>query len=270
MKKKSVIFSIILVLIAMLSGISKAALLPEKTLNIEFKNLNENSKIYVLISEDLLNYNLEHEIENEKDVPDLDGLVNQESYKKIKELYANHDYIGYANYYVRGNVDNDSNRNGEILLRGYYFAFNSSKVIDEYKYNDKTYLRVLATLKDKKFSIIMQDYLYDYDLIDTKIMLEDADGKTNIVDLKENKYEDNSSENQQLKKCDITIDCSNLKIENRNTIQDNNSSNENQNNKNISSKVDSKIVIITILGIALIVILICLKFYRKNKNTSLK
>lgn len=264
MKKKSVIFSIILVLIAMLSGISKAALLPEKTLNIEFKNLNENSKIYVLISEDLLNYNLEHEIENEKDVPDLDGLVNQESYKKIKELYANHDYIGYANYYVRGNVDNDSNRNGEILLRGYYFAFNSSKVIDEYKYNDKTYLRVLATLKDKKFSIIMQDYLYDYDLIDTKIMLEDADGKTNIVDLKENKYEDNSSENQQLKKCDITIDCNSLNIEAGNTIQNNNSSIESINSKDNNKNISSKAIIIVIM-LLVIAVLIC--FIVKRKNT---
>lgn len=264
MKKKSIILSIIIVLIAMLSGISKAALLPEKTLNIEFKNLNENSKIYVLISEDLLNYNLEHEIENEKDVPDLDGLVNQESYKKIKELYANHDYIGYANYYVRGDVDNDSNLDGKMLLRSYYFAFNSSKVIDEYKYNDKTYLRVLATLKDNKVSIIMQDYLYDYDLIDTKIMLEDADGKTNIVDLKENKYEDNSSENQQLKKCDITIDCSNLKIENRNNIQDSNSSNESINSKDNNKNISSKAIIIVIM-LLVIAVLIC--FIVKRKNT---
>ena len=101
MQKIKAIILLVIIIIFFYYTTAIGILLPEKNLNFEFQDLKSNDKVYVLISEDLLNYNLEHEIEHEKNTTATTGLITQESYKKIKDFYTNKDYIGYANYYNR-------------------------------------------------------------------------------------------------------------------------------------------------------------------------
>ena len=148
-----------------------------------------------------------------------------------------------------GNADYDSERNGLIILRSYYFSFNSSKIIDEYKYKNKTYLRILASLdNNNKFSIEMQDYLYSYDKIDTKVMIEYSTGKIKIVDLENYKYKNNSSSSRKSKKCYITI--------------------SDGRNSQSSYKLKKVKIIIIVMCVVITFIIILVKHFKNNKDNN--
>ena len=182
-------------------------LLPSKYLNIKFKNLDNNSKIYILISEDLLNYNLEKEIAYEKENASTEERVTNDSIGKIEEFYNNHDYLGYVNYSISQNTANNLEDNDSILLRSYYFLLNGSQVVDEYRYNNKKYVRILIPLKEDEFSVKMQDFLYDYDVLDTKVMIEDSSGNLEVAGFDNLEYVESASGSNQIKKCNVIVNC---------------------------------------------------------------
>ena len=73
-----------------------AITVPEKDINLKIENLTRGCKIYLLLSEDLLRYNMEQFINY-----NLNNVYQSEAEKaqKIQNYLNESDYLGYVEYF---------------------------------------------------------------------------------------------------------------------------------------------------------------------------
>jgi hypothetical protein len=169
---------------------------PEKDINLKIENLTRGCDVYLLLPENLIKYNMEKFISNNKD---NEFSVEAEEAEKIEEYLDNNDYLGYINYFLEIGFEVESN---EIELRHYCFCFGNAKIIGYYEYNNTNYIQVKINLNDEnEFKLIMKDYLVNYDARDIKFMINEYNSIT-YIDLDDRQFTTNS-EKSNITECNI-------------------------------------------------------------------
>ena len=197
MRKKITFIILILILLVNFTNVVYAIDIPENDINLRIENLTRGCKIYLLLPENLLKYNMEKFISN-----NINNSYTQESQKaqKLQEFLDNKDYVGYVNYY-RDLGFNQTNSN-EIELRHYCFAMQATEIVGELEYNDITYVQVKINLSDEnRFKIVIKDYLINYNTTDIKFMVDEY-GSITYIDLDKSNFVPNL-EKPHIKECNI-------------------------------------------------------------------
>lgn len=136
----------------------EALSVPEKDINFKVENLTRGCEVYLLIPNELLNYNLEKFIENNIE---NNFLIPKQKAEVLKKLFDNKDYLGYFNFLAEEGFETEEN---VIELRHYCISINEQiEVIGYVEHNNTTYIKLKINLKDNFFKIIMKDYLVNYE-----------------------------------------------------------------------------------------------------------
>ena len=149
--------------------------IPEKDINFKVLNLTRGCECYLLLPNELLNYNLEKFINN--------NIENQYEVQKkkaqdLKKFYDEKDYIGYIEYLAKEGFEIEEN---SIEIRHYCFSINESTEIVGYTdYNNSTYVKIKINMKNNSFKLKMKDYLMDYD-VSSIVFLVDEYGEETYV-----------------------------------------------------------------------------------------
>ncbi len=237
-----IIFILINLLFNNISLATEAISVPEKNINLKIENLTEGCKIYLLLSENLLKYNMEQFISN-----NINNVYTQEEEKaqKLDELLRNSDYTGYVKYFE--GLGFNTIKENEIELRHYCFSMQNTEIIGEYEYNNQKYIQIKVNLNDEnEFKLIMKDYLIDYNALDTKFMIDDY-GTITYIDLDGYKYERNQ-EKPSLEECNVNY-----------TYYEQNEFNEIQKD----TRTAYLILYIVLIIIFIIILFLIIKHYRK-------
>ncbi len=199
LKKKIYVIVILVVILFLNLNISyaiEAITVPETDINLRIINLTRGCKVYLLLSTDLLKYNLEKFISNNLDNP---YELEDEEAHDLQDLLNNEDYIGYLNYFkeIGFNVENN-----EIELRHYSFCLGASEIEEYMEYEGKKYVRVrIYPNYNNEFKLIMKDYLNNYDPRDCKFLIDEFNIKT-YINLSD--YEFNANElHPNIRECNI-------------------------------------------------------------------
>lgn len=199
---KSRILKIILlsfIIVSILSVFSFAILLPEKDINLKIENLTMGCDVYLLLPENLLKYNMQRFIENNKD-----NVYTLEAEKSdLIEKYLNDsDYLGYIEYFRELGYQVNYN---EIELRHYCFCLGNTDVIGYLEYEGNNYVQIKINLSDENtFKLIMKDYLLEYDARDIKFLIDEYGTKT-YIDLSDKTFILNS-EYSNITECNVNFE----------------------------------------------------------------
>ena len=174
-KKKIVILAIsiffVLVIICKPVFAIEAITVPEIDINLKIENLTRGCKTYVLIPEDLLRYNMEKFISNNKGNP---YLIEAEEADKLQEFLDKNDYVGYVNYFKEIGFNQEVHNRFE--LRHYCFAMGHEEtdVIGEFEHENQKYVQISINLdQENQFKIVMKDYLINFDPSKIKFMIDE-------------------------------------------------------------------------------------------------
>ncbi len=174
-----------------------AITVPEKDINLKIENLTRGCKIYLLLSEDLLRYNMEQFINY-----NLNNVYQSEAEKaqKIQNYLNESDYLGYVEYFK--SLGFNQVEENEVELRHYCFSMQSSEIIGEYEHEGKKYIQIKVNLdEENRFKLIIKDYLVDYNSLDTKFMIDEY-GTITFIDLNNLNYEVNPEKNN-IEECNV-------------------------------------------------------------------
>lgn len=175
----------------------EALKVPETDINLKIENLTRGCKIYLLLSENLLKYNLEKFINNNTENP---YLMEAEEAEDLQNFLNNADYLGYIDYFNELGFEVEDN---EIELRHYCFCLGTSKVIGYLEYNNINYVQIEINLNENnEFKLILKDYLTSYDSSDTKFMIDEY-GTETYIDLTNISYTANP-EYSNITECNVT------------------------------------------------------------------
>ena len=148
---------------------------PETNINLKINNLTRGCNVYILLSENLLRYNMEKFINNNLDNP---HEIEAKEAQKVKNFLDKNDYLGYIEYYKETGFDVKSN---QIELRHYCFCLGNSEVIGYLDYNEVKYVQIKINLNENnEFKAILKDYFTRYDIRDTKFLIDEYGSKTYI------------------------------------------------------------------------------------------
>lgn len=172
----------------------EAISVPEVDINLKIENLTRGCNLYILIPEELLKYNMEKFISNNKDNP---YIVEAQEAQKLQEFLDKEDYIGYVNYFKE--IGFNQKVDNRFELRHYCFAMGNeeeTEVVGEYEYNDSKYVQISIKLNNEnQFKIVMKDYLVNYDASNIKFMIDEYGSFTyiNVSDYGFNANPENSN-----------------------------------------------------------------------------
>ena len=198
-KKKIYIIILLLVIFFLNFSIShaiEAITVPETDINLRIINLTKGCKVYLLLSTDLLKYNLEKFINNNLDNP---YELEDEEAHDLQDFLNNEDYIGYLNYFKEIGFDVENN---EIELRHYSFCLGTSEIEEYIEYDGKKYVQIrIYPNYNNEFKLILKDYLNNYDPRDCKFLIDEFNVKT-YINLSD--YEFNANElHPNIRECNI-------------------------------------------------------------------
>lgn len=146
----------------------EAITVPETDVNLKITNLTRGCKVYLLLSTEMLKYNMEKFINNNTGNP---YELEDEEAKSLKELLDNEDYIGYLEYFKEIGFNVEAN---EIEFRHYSFCFGNSEILDYLELDGKKYVQIrIYPNYNNEFRLILKDYLKNYDVRDSKLMIDE-------------------------------------------------------------------------------------------------
>lgn len=198
MLKKRILSLIIVffILINLIFNISYSISVPETDINLKIQNLTRGCNVYLLISENLLRYNMEKFINN--NINNVYTIEAKEA-EELKKFLDKNDYLGYIDYFRETGFEIEKN---EIELRHYCFCLGTSEVIGYLEYDGAKYIQIKINLNDNnEFKLVMKDYLNNYDSSDTKFMIDEY-GSITYIDLKNYNFSTNP-EQSHVKECNI-------------------------------------------------------------------
>ena len=141
---------------------------PEININLKIENLTKGCKTYVLLSEDLLKYNMNKFIENNLENP---YIVQAQEARTLKKFLDSKDYFGYVEYFNESGFNVEKN---EIELRHYCFCLGKSKIIGLHEYNGTNYVQIEMHPNDNN------EFKSNYNRVkNTKLLLIDDLGAEN-------------------------------------------------------------------------------------------
>lgn len=199
---KNKVFKVVFLISIIISTLSIsvfAILLPEKDINLKINNLTMGCNVYLLLPENLLKYNMERFISNNKE----NGYTLEAEKAEIIENYLNEsDYIGYIEYFRELGYPVSYN---EIVLRHYCMCLGDREVIGYLEYNGNNYIQIKINLNDQnEFKLIMKDYLVEYNSTDIKFLIDEYGTKT-YIDLSDKTFTENS-ENTNITECNVNFE----------------------------------------------------------------
>ena len=152
---------------------------PETNINLKISNLGSGCNVYLLLSESLIQYNLDKYLNNNFE---NDFLTEAKKARQIKEFSDTKDYLGYIEFLREFGFETDEEN--EIELRHYCFCIGEQhEVIGYFEHNSYKYIQIKLHLNnDNEFKLIMKDYLVNYNSLDTKFLIEEYGAKT-FIDL---------------------------------------------------------------------------------------
>lgn len=190
---------LILIIISFLRIYSFAITIPEKDINLKIENLTKGCTVYLLLPENLLKYNMERFISNNKDNP---YAVEAEEADKLEKYLNNSDYLGYIDYFKELGYPINYN---EIILRHYCFCLGDRQVLGSEEYNGQNYIKIKINLNDQnEFKLIMKDYLVSYDARDIKFLIDEY-GTYTYIDLSDKEFSANPEESSIIE-CNINYE----------------------------------------------------------------
>lgn len=185
-----------LIVIFSLNIVSFAITVPEKDINLKIENLTQGSQVYLLLPENLLKYNMERFVANNKDNP---YSVEADEADKLEKYLNDSDYLGYINYFKELGYPISYN---EIVLRHYCFCLGDGQIIGTEEYNGQNYIKIKINLNDQnEFKLIMKDYLVSYDAKDIKFLIDEY-GTYTYIDLSDKEFAINPEESS-ITECNI-------------------------------------------------------------------
>lgn len=149
----------------------EAITVPETDINLKIENLTRGSKVYILIPNELLKYNMEKFISNNRNNP---YEIEAKEAEELQKFLDKEDYVGYVNYFKE--VGFNQKVENRFELRHYCFAMGGEEieVVGEYEYNDSKYVQVSINLdNENQFKLVMKDYLATYDVSNIKFMIDE-------------------------------------------------------------------------------------------------
>lgn len=193
------IFILILVILSMLSIYSLAITVPEKDINLKIENLTMGCEVYLLLPENLLKYNMERFINNNKGNP---YTLEAEKSDQIEQYLNNSDYLGYIEYFKELGYPISYN---EIVIRHYCMCLGDREVVGYLEYNGNNYVQIKINLNDQnEFKLIMKDYLLEYDPTDVKFLIDEY-GTETYIDLSDKTFTTNA-EDASINECNVTFE----------------------------------------------------------------
>lgn len=187
---------LILIIISILNISSFAITIPEKNINLTIKNLTPGCKVYILLPENLLKYNMERYIDNNKNNP---YTLEAEKAEELEKYLNKSDYLGYIEFFKELGYPISYN---EIVLRHYCFCFGDREVIGYYEYNGNKYVQVKINLNDQnQFKLTTKDYLLEYDIRDVKFLIDEY-GTDTYIDLSDKSFTTNP-EASNITECNV-------------------------------------------------------------------
>ena len=189
----------VLIIIYILSMSILAITVPEKDINLKINNLTAGCRVYLLLPENLLKYNMEKYITNNKNNP---YTLEAEKAELIENYLNEGDYLGYIEYFKELGYPITYN---EIIIRHYCICLGDREVIGYLEYNGNNYVQIKINLNDQnEFKLIMKDYLLDYDATDVKFLIDEYGTKT-YIDLSDKAFA-NNPEDASINECNIDFE----------------------------------------------------------------
>lgn len=193
------VISLILIIISILSIATFAITIPEKDINLKIENLTMGCEVYLLLPEDLLKYNMENFISNNKDNP---YTLEAEKAALIEQYLNEADYLGYIEYFKELGYQINHN---EIVIRHYCMCLGDREVIGYLEYNGNNYVQIKINLNDQnEFKLIIKDYLVEYDATDVKFLIDEY-GTQTYIDLSDKTFVQNA-EDASISECNVTFE----------------------------------------------------------------
>lgn len=173
-----IMFSIILSTASSVNAIP----IPEKRINIEVINLTPGIETYLLIPEDLLEYNMKKFVDNNIN---NDYLVQQQKAQEIKKFLDTKNYEGYVEYLQKDSYAIDPS---QIEIRHYCMCLGDCEIVGKTGYKGVNYLQVKIHFDlNNKFRVSLKDYLTEYDCSKIKIMIDEY-GSYTYIDVSEAEF----------------------------------------------------------------------------------
>lgn len=250
MQKKFITLAIFIVVFSIICSpvwAIEAIAVPEVDINLKIENLTRGCKLYILIPENLLRYNMEKFISNNKDNP---YLVQAEEADELQEFLNKNDYVGYVNYFKE--IGFNQKVNNRFELRHYCFAMGQeeTEVIGEYEHDGQKYVQISIKLNEEnQFKLVMKDYLVNFDPSGIKFMIDEY-GSITYIKVKDYSF------SQNLEKSNITeanINYSYIDNSEYNSIEN-------------ATKITYIILYIILLIIILVIIFLIIKKYKAKKQ----
>lgn len=193
---KIILLIFVIVLTFDLSLRNLAITIPEKDINLKIENLTPGCEVYLLLPEELLKYNMEQFIANNKD-----NVYNIQADKSsvIEEYLNDGDYLGYIDYFRSLGYAISYN---EIELRHYCFCLGDREVIGYYEHDGVNYVQIKINLNDQnEFKLITKDYLVNYDSRNIKFLIDEY-GTETFIDLSNKTFVTNA-ESSNIIECNV-------------------------------------------------------------------
>ncbi len=193
------IVPLILIIVFILSISIFAITIPEKDINLKINNLTEGCKVYLLLPENLLKYNMERFIDNNKDNP---YTMEAEKSAMIEDYLNESDYLGYIEYFKELGYQINYN---EIVIRHYCMCLGDREVVGYLEYNGNDYVQIKINLNDQnEFKLIMKDYLLEYDASDIKFLIDEY-GTETYIDLSDKTFTQNAAD-ASISECNVDFE----------------------------------------------------------------
>ena len=237
-----------LILINIIFNVSfgiEAITVPEDNINLKIENLTRGCNVYLLLSENLLKYNMEKFISNNTNNP---YSIQAEEAEDLRAFLANNDYVGYVNYFKELGFNQE--KTNEVEVRHYCIAMGEAEVIGEIIYNNLKYDQIKINLNENnEFKVIFKDYLVDYNTLDTMFMIDEY-GSITYITTDNSGYVTNAEKNN-IRECNITHTyCSTDEF---NSIEN-------------TTNIIYLIIFIILLILAIVILILLIKRYRNKKQ----
>ncbi len=218
----------------------QALSIPEKDINFKIENLTMGSIVYLMIPNDLIDYNMSKFIENNIE---NEYTLQKQKAEKIKEYYDNKDYLGYIDFLKEEGHNIDEN---SLEIRHYGISIgDQNEIVGYVEYNDLIFIQLKLNLKNSEFKLIMKDYLVDYDCSKITFLIDEYGTKT-YIPVSEYAF----IEKDNLNECNITY-----------TYY----TNENYEEINKSISIAYTIIFAILILIILVIIIHKINKHKKNK-----
>lgn len=222
----------------------EALKVPEINVNLKIENLTRGCKVYLLLSENLIRYNMQKFVDNNLENP---YAIQAQEARTIKEFLDSSDYLGYIEHLREAGFEVDEN---EIELRHYCFCLGDSEVVGYINHNKVQYIQIAIELNDEnEFKLIMKDYLTKYDIRDTKFMIDEY-GSITYIDLENIQYSVNP-EQTNITECNINHTF--INTQDFESIE-------------MATKVTYLIIYVILMILALVILVILVKRHIKKKQ----